>query len=347
MRFLLIMALLTGFIIAGSSFTSESLRRQYSRPSSAWPRPWVDAGVEWKELGILPSSPVDMRVDSLRQLARLGAMLFFDTRLSGAGRISCASCHQPEKSWTDGRSKSLGHEDQENKRNSPTILNVWGYTRLFWDGRSSGLEDQAFAPINSESEMHSDIRELPARLRKLRQYRELFDSVYPGEGIDPDKIAAALATFQRTIVSDSSAFDRFLAGDRKALDNPQLRGLHLFRTKARCMNCHHGPLLTDNQFHQTIFSGNDIGRYMQTHVDADSGRIRTPSLRDVVYTGPWMHDGKETSLAEIIRKYESQVGTDPLLHDIRLSPREKKDLLAFLQAISAPPPPFNKPVLPE
>lgn len=264
--------------------------------------------------------------------------------------ISCASCHQPEKSWTDALNKSLGHEGAVNKRNSPSLQHVWFYKKLFWDGRARDLEDQAFAPINSESEMHGDMRMLPGQLRKIKGYRSLFEAAFGDPGIDPDRIAEALAAFQKTIGSRPSAFDEFLSGKKDALSNSQLRGLHVFRTKAGCMNCHNGPLFSDNQFHNNGFAGDDIGLYHVTHNDDDKGKFKTPILRDVMNTGPWMHDGSQTSLMQIIDTYIQASpgrGKDSLIQPLRLSKREKKDLVEFLRAISAPPLPFQKPVMPE
>ena len=344
------MILLSGIAALLVSFTRnsrESLREIYSKPASQWPRPHISPGTAWTELGILPTSPVS-GVDSLKTLQQLGAVLFFDSRLSGSGKISCGTCHSPELSWTDGREKSLGHEGALTKRNSPTIQNVWFFQKLFWDGRSPSLEDQAFSPINAESEMHGDMPGLPRRLRKIPGYAPLFDSAFGDPGIDPDRITIALAAFQRTVTSGKSAFDRFLEGDRKAMSKSALKGLHLFRTKARCMNCHHGPLFTDNGFHNNGLSGSDLGLFFVTHKESDKGKLKTPSLRDVARTGPWMHDGSVKDLREVLRHYSQVSGpADSLIQPIGLNEREMGDLLAFLKAISAPPVHFQKPPMPQ
>lgn len=348
-----VVALCASFTENDAAAEARNLRRIYSRPPSEWPKPFVDEGVDWQELGILPPGPLQDQLDSLRHLIALGKILFFDTRLSGSGAISCASCHQPELSWTDHKPRSLGHEGALNKRNSPTLQNVWVYKKLFWDGRSSSLEDQAFGPINSESEMHGDMPGLSRRLRAIPGYPPLFDSAYGDPGIDPDRIAGALAMFQRTITSRPSRFDEFLSGNENALSNAEIRGLHLFRTRARCINCHHGPLFTDNRFHNTGFHlegnpENDRGLYQVTHRDADLGKFKTPSLRDLLYTGPWMHHGMLTNLSEIISVYNrgDQAPGEPLIRKLSLLEREERDLLAFLSAISAPPLAFSRPSLP-
>lgn len=343
--------LITCFIIIGVSFTNaeQDLRSIYSRPGSEWPAPHIDKNISWQELGPLPQSPWMKNYDSLKNIIKLGGILFFDTRLSGSGKISCGTCHQPELSWTDGRERSLGHEGQVNKRNAPSIQNVWFYNKLFWDGRSHSLEDQAFAPINSESEMHSDMRELPGQLKKVKAYEPLFMAAFGSAEVNPDRIAEALAFFQRSISSRPSRFDSFLLGNKNALTNAEINGLHLFRTKARCINCHNGPMFSDNSFHNNGFAGADKGLYQVTHKDEDIGKLKTPSLRDVSFTGPWMHNGQFTSLESILDIYNKGKSTpnkDQILRKLRLSAREKQDLLAFLKAISAPPLKFDKPSTP-
>ena len=297
-------------------------------------------------------------MDSMRHEIELGRRLFFDPRLSGSGQIACASCHIPDLSWTDGRKKSVGHEMAENRRNSPSLLNVWAYDRLFWDGRSPNLEDQAFGPINSESEMHSDMPDVMRKLRGIAGYRALFDSAFGGEGINPETMTRALASFQRTLVSRQADFDRFLQGNKNAMSDEALRGLHIFRTKARCMNCHQGSLLTDNQFHNTGLTHykkdhEDLGRYLATRKAEDVGKFKTASLRDVMRTRPWMHNGQFDDMEKILDRYSAGIvlpeptadekkdslypKTDPILRRLDLTAREKQDLIAFLESVTAPP----------
>lgn len=360
MRKWFVILLLTVAVTLSISFSKETLRAIYSRPPSEWPKPFIDAGVQWTELGVIPASPVDLQNDSIKKVVELGKALFFDTRLSGSEKISCATCHKPELNWTDGLEKSLGHEGAVNKRNSPTIQNTWFYKRLFWDGRSGSLQDQAFAPINSSSEMHSDMPDVIRKLRRLNGYKELFRKAFGSEEISPDNMAEAIATFERTIISNKTRFDKFLEGDKQSLSKSELKGLHLFRTKARCMNCHNGPIFTDNQFHNNGFhlfansgSGDilDKGFYMVTHDEKDLGKFKTPSLRDVMNTGPWMHNGMMKSLEETITHYvkgaDGNGGSDKLVQMLYLTSSEKADLLAFLKAISAPPVEFIKPVMPQ
>ncbi|MEQ1676089.1 MAG: cytochrome c peroxidase [Chitinophagaceae bacterium] len=368
MRKWLIIALLITATFVFVSFTqqeekmnADKLRKLYSQSPDKWPAPFIDPGVQWTELGILPESPIQKHKDSLKNMIELGKMLFFDTRLSGSGKISCATCHQPELNWTDGKERSIGHEGAMTKRNSPTIQNSWFYHRLFWDGRAKDLQDQAFGPINSETEMNSEMPEVMGKLRGNKQYRVLFKQAFGYDDIGPDELAKAIATFEKTIVSRKSRFDEFLAGKKKALSNSELRGLHLFRTKARCINCHNGPLFSDNQFHNNGFhlyengfidsAKFDKGLYNVTHKDSDFGKFKTPSVRDVMRTGPWMHNGMMAMMDEIISHYskgaDGNGSSDKLIKMLYLRKSEKEDLLAFLHAISAPPVVFKKPVLPE
>lgn len=344
-------AVITGLVsFLSANEETNRLRDIYSRPSTQWPKPRVDEGVKWNELGPLPDSPVEKYKDSLKHIIELGKTLFFDPRLSASGKISCATCHQPELNWTDGKEKSIGHEGAITQRNSPTIQNSWFYNRLFWDGRARDLADQAFAPIISESEMASEMPDVMRKLRTITGYKELFKKAYGDDAVDPDRMTAAIAVFEKTVISRKSRFDEFLLGNKKALTNSELRGLHLFRTKAKCMNCHNGPLFTDNSFHNIGLPGKDDGYYKVTHRDEDLGKFKTPSLRDVMKTGPWMHDGKENDMAVIIDKFNAgypSAGTSKLIKPLQLTKKEKAELQAFLQAISSPAPDFQKPKLPE
>ncbi len=345
----------------------DSLRFLYSQSSEKWPAPTIDSGLVWDELGPVPTSPLNVNLERVKEQVELGKTLFFDPRLSSSKQISCATCHVPGLSWTDGREKSAGHNQQLNKRNSPGLLNVWFYKSLFWDGRSHSLEDQAFSPINSESEMHSSMSDAIRTLRSISGYSEKFEQAFGNAEISPETITAALAVFQRSLVSQPADFDRFLNGDQNALSTPALKGLHLFRTKARCMNCHNGPLFTDNSFHNIGFSDfgqvdEDLGRYNVTHNEEDAGKFRTASLRDVMRTGPWMHNGLHKSMDLILAMYsagmppsnqKSQASNelplqkpDRLIKKLDLSAEERNELLAFLFAITASPPEINLPKLP-
>ena len=345
----------------------DTLLYWYTQPSKNWPKPTIDSGVVWTELGIVPESPLKQQFDVLKDKIELGKLLFFDPRLSGSGQISCASCHVPDLSWTDGREKSAGHDQQMNKRNAPTILNSWFYKNLFWDGRSSGLADQAFGPINSETEMHSSMSATVETLEKIEGYKPLFQKAFGSPEINPETVTEAIATFEKTVVSRKAAFDKFLAiKDTVEFNKAALRGLHLFRTKARCMNCHNGALFTDNSFHNiglTYYGREyeDLGRYKVTHKPEDVGKFKTPSLRDVIRTRPWMHNGLFDNIEGVLNIYNSGMPvnpkpgqendplfpkTDPLIKKLNLTKAEKADLIAFLESITAQPWKMRQPILP-
>ncbi len=345
---------------------ADALRQQYLRPPAEWPRAHVDAGVPFEELGPMPAPAFPADNPYSDEKALLGKLLFFDPRLSVSGQIACASCHDPELGWGDGRSTAFGHDRQLGKRNTMTMLNVGFVSALFWDGRSPSLEDQARFPIAAHDEMNLSLDTLLTRLDAVPGYAPHFRAAFGGEEITLMRVAQALATFERTIVSRRSRFDFFLAGKADALSDQEIRGLHLFRTEGRCVNCHFGPLLTDQQFHNNGFTffgrpQEDLGRFHVTADTADVGAFRTPSLRDVVYTGPWMHAGNMFDLGQILDMYERGMPqpvparyadhplrphSDALLRPLRLSADDKAAIIAFLGAVSARPNPVRPPVLP-
>lgn len=338
----------------------DSLRFFYSFSPNKWPKPTIDSGVNWQELGPLPDNPYSPFKDtSLMPMYNLGKQLFFDPRLSGSGQISCASCHVPDLSWTDGREVSNGHDMQLNSRNSPSLLNVWHAKKLFWDGRSTSLEDQASTPISTDNEMHSSMPEMLGKLQRIEGYKPLFQKAFGADAITGETVTKAIAAFERSISSRRSDFDRFAGGDTAALSNAALRGLHLFRTKARCMNCHNGAYFTDDSMHNIglTYYGNkaheDLGLYLITKRAADVGKFKTPMLRDVMRTRPWMHNGLFDNIEGVLNMYSNGMPqpkrkpgqekdtlfpkTDPLLKKLGLTKDEKADIIAFLNAITDEP----------
>ncbi|MFM1871570.1 MAG: hypothetical protein RL398_992 [Planctomycetota bacterium] len=334
---------------------TATLRATYARPAVEWPAPTIDAGVAFVELGAPPKPTYPPDNPWTKEKQALGHALFFDGRLSGTGQMSCASCHDSGLGWSDGRTTSFGHGAVALGRNAPSILNAGHATALFWDGRAASLEDQALAVFENGKEMATTGAEVVAKLRSSQGYRALFAAAF-GDG-EPTlaRALAAIATFERAQVSDGSApFDKFLAGDHAALSDAEVRGMHLFRTKARCANCHHGPLLSDGAFHDLGLSYygrkyEDLGRYRVTNDPADVGRFKTPSLRNVARTAPYMHNGM-FDLDGIVNMYDAGMSTlrrkpeqakdplfptkSPLLQKLGLTPAEKADLSAFLQALT-------------
>jgi cytochrome c peroxidase len=347
--------------------TADSLRLIYSKPPGQWPKPSIDPGIKWEELDILPPSPLPK--DSLKTMVELGKVLFYDPRLSGSNQISCISCHAPEMNWSDGRKVSLGHNQAANSRNSPSLENVWSVKKLFWDGRANSLEDQLTGPISSDIEMHQEIKKLPAKLSKIKGYSPLFLAAFGDKKITGPKIAKALATYQLSFTSRKSDFDYFLEGNKKRMTDQQIEGLHLFRTKARCMNCHNGALFTDGDFHNLGLSYygrdkyEDLGRYTVTKKPEDVGKFKTPGLRNVLRTRPWFHNGLFDSIEGVLNMYSNgmpqpkrkpeQINdplfptTDPLIKRLDLTKEEKAAIIAFLNAITTEPWGISNPVLPQ
>ena len=348
--------------------TEDSLRVIYSQNPVNWPKPNVDKGVDWKELGSLIVSPIMQKREALKPIIDLGKLLFFDPRLSVSNQIACASCHIPDLNWADGRGQAVGHDRTLNKRNTPSIENTWFFDKLFWDGRAHSLEDQANGPIGGYTEMNQDLSKLPAKIAAVEGYKPLFIAAYGDAQVNNERIFHSIAEFERTISSQRSRFDFFLASNKNALNDQEIRGLHLFRTKANCMNCHNGPLFTDGSFHNIGLSlmgrpFEDLGRYNITQSVKDLGKFKTPSLRNVMRTRPWMHHGFFDDMEGLIAFYNNGnpqgikkdtiknklpiPELDPLLHKLSLTKEEIRDIVAFLNSITSAPLIVREPQLPK
>jgi cytochrome c peroxidase len=283
----------------------------------------------------------------------LGKQLFFDPRLSGDNSMSCASCHLPEKALADGLTKGKGRDGKPLARNTPSLLNVGFYSRYFWDGRAKSLEEQALAPLTSPEEMHQELDELEAELNAVPGYVEQFQAVF-GSDVTRNGIAKALAAFQRTLVIGPSPLDRYLAGDKTVLSSSAQRGMELFTGAADCVRCHKGPLLSDGEFYRLGVASADEGLGAVTGKADDRGRFRTPSLRSVAHTGPYMHDGSQKTLTDVVTFYYRGVPTataDGLPLDVQpllgQSYSEIPDIVAFLESLSGEPPKITPPELPK
>jgi len=295
-------------------------------------------------------APIDQPVTP--EKVELGSLLFFDPRLSGDNRMSCATCHVPEKSFSDGLRLGKGHADKSLRRNTQSLLNVGFYPLLFWDGRARSLEEQALAPIESADEMHQDLHALERELNAVPGYRSRFQSVFSTD-VTRRGIAQALAAFQRTLVSRRSPFDRYLLGEKAALSDEALQGLELFQGAAGCVRCHHGPLLSDNKFHRIGIGLDDDGLGAVTGNREDKGKFRTPSLRNIAETGPYMHNGSRASLSEVVIHYYRGVpaaADDGLPLDIAplsgQSFSEVSALVAFLESLTGEAVAIERPELP-
>lgn len=328
----------------------DCVAAEYARPRNQWPQPEVDQGAAWKELAPLP--PVkksDFRV------VVLGEKLFNDPRLSLSNEISCASCHQPAKGYSNGASVAVGHEGAKGNRNSPTLWNLDGAKKLFWDGRANSLEEQALGPVANPVEMAMPHSTLLAKLQDIEEYRKGFSAAFGSRKISLTRFSKAIAEYERTLRTPETRFDRFLRGDKTALSGEELLGLHLFRTKARCLNCHYGERMTDNEFHNlglTYFDRKyeDLGRYGVTGKKEDVGRFKTPGLRGVANSGPWMHNGLFPQLSGIVTMYnagmfdprpsnEAQAANplfpvkSALIKPLNLSREEMDALLSFMRVL--------------
>lgn len=287
------------------------------------------------------------------EVVKLGQMLFFDSRLSGNNERSCATCHDPEKGYGDGRATFETVAGGEGARNSPTIINSGYYTTNFWDGRAESLEEQALGPIENPDEMNQPLSELVIELKAIKGYQELFSTAFP-EGITEENIAKSLAAFQRLIVVNDTPYDQFLKGDSNALNDKELRGLYLFAGKAFCSTCHNGENLSDNHFYNIGINSKDVGRFAVTGDEGDMGRIRTPSLCGITQTAPYMRDGSLATLEEVIDYYNRGGDGHPntsffikqFMSPLGLTDEEKADLLAFLYVLGGEPPIYSKPELP-
>ena len=293
-------------------WNKDCLRSQYQGLPAHWPQPVIDTGKAWKEMAPVPvvQPPADTKEEAQRAL---GAVLFFDPGLSRKGEVSCASCHQADKSFGDGLALSVGEDKLMGRRRAQTLFAAPFADKLFWDGRAPSLEAQSKDSIRNPFEMNNTLEAALAHVNQQPQYKALMQTAYGSQSISEDQMSAAIASFVRTIRPPKTVADQVIAGDTQVLTDQQLLGLHLFRTKARCMNCHSGALLTDNEFHDIGLSfysrrNQDLGRFEATRNKEDLGKFRTPSLRGVFHAGPWMHNGLFPDMHGLMRLYNIGMG---------------------------------------
>jgi cytochrome c peroxidase len=292
---------------------------------------WLLALVVSIPLGLDLYMPVPEENPLTREKIELGRKLFHDRRLSRDRTIACASCHDPDRAFTDGRPVAIGISRRLGRRSAPTLVNR-GYGRaFFWDGRAATLEEQVLQPIQDPNEMDMTLPEVSARV-----------------GLPSEEIARALASYVRSILSASSRFDRYVNGDRRALSSEQRAGLQVFRGNGNCTACHVGPTFTDEQFHNTGVAWREIpgegpgsvrdeGRFAVTRNPEDRGAFKTPTLREIARTAPYMHDGSFLTLEEVVDYYDRggnrNPGLDRELRPLRLAPEDKRVLVEFLKAL--------------
>lgn len=291
----------------------------------------------------------------------LGKKLFFDRRLSGDGTMSCVTCHMPELAFTDGQNISLSYPTTMNWRNSPTLINVAFQKLLFHDGRAESLEDQALFPMMSAFEMNQNLDFMEEEIRSVPEYVAAFKGVFGTEDVTRERIAMAIASFERTLISKNARLDRYLTGDSNALSDEAKKGLDIFKGKGKCNECHFGVNLIDDKFYALNVPENpehqsdpriaatrrfvakvyhyedyrnlteDLGRYLITKDKKDWKAFRTPTLRDISKTAPYMHNGIFDSLDEVIDFFDKGGGPEnAVLKPLGLANDEKRALKTFL-----------------
>jgi cytochrome c peroxidase len=275
---------------------------------------------------------------------RLGKELYFDTRLSADGTVSCATCHDPALGWSDKGPTSEGIHGQLGGRRAPPVSNAAYSPLQFWDGRSPSLEDQAKGPIQNPIEMGNTHQAMIQTVSGISAYQAEFKAVY-GEGpITVDQVAEAIAAFERTVVTTDSRFDRYARGDHGSLTRLEKEGLEIFNGKGHCTSCHWGPYFSDGRFHNIGVPAKDpknpdVGRYAVTKNPRDMGAFKTPTVRDAARRAPYLHDGSEKTLESLIDFYNKGGGQDPnldlLMVPLGLSKHEKAALVAFIKSLDS------------
>jgi len=291
----------------------------------------------------LPHFPPIPAANSLTpEKVELGNMLFFEPRISSSGVISCATCHNPALGWSDRIPRATGHDGQIGERNTPTVLNSGFLGSQFWDGRAVDLEEQALGPIEADVEMAMDLDSALERLNDFELYQKKFAEAFPDDAdpINADNLAQALASFQRTLNTPNSPFDRYLRGDIDALNQQEKDGMVAFVDNG-CIACHRGPALTDSQFHRIQVPGStDVGRFDVTGEESDRHRFRTPTLRNVAVTYPYMNNGATETLEEAV----AIMGKEMLGRDFE--EQTIADITAFLHSLTGEQPDYEVPSLP-
>ena len=301
----------------------------------------------------LPPIPWPADNPYAKNKADLGQLLYFDKRLSTDGTISCASCHSIPRAFTDGKPIAQGIEGRMGTRHSPTVIDAAYQTHLFWDGRANTLEEQCKGPIANPKEMtlvvddvHEAHRQCQEHIMKIEGYKPLFRDVFGKETCESDtctieQISKAIATFERTVLSGNSPYDKYMSGDLKAMTEEQIYGLKVFN-HVGCANCHFGPIFSNGRF-LNIGVGMDkenpdLGRYMITHDPKDWGAFKVSTLREVEHTAPYMHDGSIKTLEEVVDYYDRggipNSNLHPLLKPLHLTDKDKKALVSFMKALS-------------
>ncbi len=303
----------------------------------------------------LPPLPIPADNPVTAAKIELGKLLYFDTRLSKDGTISCATCHDPEMAWTEHDPTSTGINGQVGGRNSPTVINAAFAPAQFWDGRAASLEAQALGPIENPIEMGHKLADVVAALNQVDGYRQRFQDVF-GTEVTSDGIAKAIAAFERTVLSGNSPYDRFQAGDATALTDEQKKGMELFES-AGCSTCHTPPLFSNYRYFNAGVDADkekpDEGLKTVTNRDGDLGKFRVPTLREVANTGPYFHDGSVQTLEQAVAMMaaggKDNSNLSPMMKTVRdaaISDADQKSIVEFLKSLSGEFPVVAPPALP-
>lgn len=316
-------------LLAPANVQANSLKQSYQRPDS------------------IPF-PSDNPYSA--EKAALGKMLFFEPRLSKNRNMTCATCHNPSFGWEDATPTSIGAQNSNLGRHSPTIINAaWGKS-YFWDGRAATLEEQAAGPIESNVEMNLPMHIAVDRLKQVPSYQTWFKRVFGSSGITDENIKKAIATFERTVVSGQAPFDSWIEGDESAISESAKRGFELFNGKAQCSDCHSGWNFTDHQFHDIGINSEDKGLGARTGDPKQNFAFKTPSLRNISQRAPYMHNGEMNDLRSVIVHYISGGIPRPtrsaLMQPIPLSGQDVADLEAFLMSLTGKDASVSLPILP-
>jgi cytochrome c peroxidase len=315
------------------------------------------------EEGALPKVPLGLKPVPVPEdnpltpeKIELGKQLYFDPRLSCDDTVSCASCHDPKKGWSNGEAVATGVRSQKGGRSAPTIINSAYSDLQFWDGRAHRLEGQALGPIANPIEMDHKLEECVTKLNGLEGYKSQFRKVFNSD-VTPENIAKAIAAFERTVLSGDAPYDRFKAGDQSAMSAQAQNGMKLFFGKAQCSSCHSGHSFSDFTFHNLGVGMEkekpDLGRFEVTKVAGDKGAFKTPTLREIARSAPYMHDGRFQTLDEVVEYYNKGGFPNPQLDEgifeLNLTASEKADLVKFMVEglSSASYPDIEPPKLPE
>jgi cytochrome c peroxidase len=295
---------------------------------------------QWEAPTKVPSPKVNPLT---KDKIKLGKLLFFDKRLSISDDISCASCHDPKLGWSDGRAKSIGDKGRVGRRNSPTLMNSAYLNSFFHDSRAKSLEEQALGPIETEVEMNMPIKKLVQKLKNIEGYVELFSKAFIYEGITKNTILQAIASFERTIVSHETPFNRWINGEVGAISKEAQVGFNIFLNEGRCKTCHNSFRFTNERLANVgLGDENDLGVYELEENKIWYGAFKTPTLIDINKTAPYFHNGSVASLKKAVHicgngGKKPVKRKSPFFRDRKLSSEEVDFIVSFLKTLSTEP----------